>query len=710
MIFITYNGATLALCLAQPNWDQDLKVEISTPWAEVTEAQSGAEARQPFGESARYMLEYVVDTSTAKESTDLRMWLLRLRDETVAVPMWADYVESTNSFNAGATSIPLAYGPPVNYGAEWIILSPDGLTYEIVVVDSVTATNITLHTPGAALNWPAGSRLYPLLFGHIIERPKFKGETDEIANGTIKIKESSPYARRLNPFNPGTNAIVGSGIPAFTATRLFNVRPHHSEPIDTTEIDFLLTQIGFGREQSKYAGPYAAVRGTEHEFIQLSRTEIASLAWLWIDRQGPMRRFMCPTFRGDLRLTQDLPIPGNSSLITIEASRYTDPDYSTNPGAPFLALVDRNNITAVEITLIDGAGLHTAVAMSQSYKRDETKLSNLLLCRFVESKLSWTYGTDGLAGAKLKVVEVPNEYSDPPTEPSPIAYLLQFQELVDVPLDLGRYTTYERSLTYSSQTWQPGPFSLATLKEGLDLSDKLEVTTFDFDQIEGVLASNPVRKILEGTLEGELWCNVVKVNASNPDDGGAVVIFAGKVTDLDVNEKEWKATITPFDFERNVPRFYKQKVCNVPLFHPKCAAGRPTMKEDFKSVGTLFSISDTTIQISAAIGFPDLTTKPTDYFAGGGWIEAGTGATFERRTIHHNETISGRLQCVISRKLLKTSTGAQMRLWPGCNGSIDICDTVFNNRANHRAQPYAPNKNPSADIPEVQQAAGGKKG
>ena len=460
MVFTSYNDQTIALLLAQPNWEKPIKVKLRFPWAEVTTARAGDEDRQPYGESTRYTLEYTVDTSDARQTSDLKMWLDRLRDELVAVPMWEDHVECANAFNAGTTSIPLAYGPPVNHGNLWLIMSPDGSTFEIVVRLSVTPTLLTLST-GCTLNWPAGTCAFPLLFGHIPEgdRPKFKRDTDEVISGAIKVHEFSPFNRKLSPFDPGGSQIAGGGVPDFVTTPVFNIRPHHSEPIETTEVDFLLRELGFWREASVYSGPYAAARGLKHTFMQTTREDIARVNWFVIDRQGPTLRFFMPTFMGDLRLTQDLPISGNTSLITIEASRYTDPDYSTNPGAPFLALNDRDHITCLHVTSIDGAGLHTAAAISQSYNYKETKLSHLHLSRLAQTEVEWTYDTDGLATCTLNTIEVPNEYNDPPAEKGPIAYLLKFILKVDVDVVLGYFTSYERKIFAWGQFWEPAPFS-----------------------------------------------------------------------------------------------------------------------------------------------------------------------------------------------------------------------------------------------------------
>lgn len=707
MIFLDYSGATIALLLVQPNWAQPVKVELSVPWSETTKARAGDQDRQPFGESARYTLEYVVDTDSARESTDLKMWLLRLRDEPVAVPMWADYVESANAFNAGATSIPLSHGPPVNHGALWLIMSPAGDIFEIVTRSSVTSSNITLGT-GCTLNWPAGTRLFPLLFGHIPreDRPKFKRDTSELLNGTIKIRESSPWSRRLSPFDPGGSQICGSGVPGFVTTPVFNIRPHHSDPIETTDVDLILTQIGFGREMSAYAGPYAAARGMEHTFLQMSRADIAAVNWFFINQEGPTRRFMAPSFMGDLRLTQDLPISGNTSLITIEASRYTDAIYSTNPGAPFLALNDPDHITCVHVELIDGAGLHTAAAITQSYRYTETKVSHLLLSVFAEPKLTWTYDFDGLASCKLKFIEVPNEYNDPPAEKAPRAFLLKFTEQVDVPVVLGYYTGYEREIVAWGQTWQPGPFALTQMKETLDLSDTLGLETFDFGAIEGVLASNPLRKILEGTLEGKLECEVIRVNPNNPEGDGPLSIITGEVVNLDVTGKEWKAVIDPFGgvLDRDAPHFYKQKVCNVPTYSQYCRLNR----DDFRTNARLTDWEGLKVLV---LGHVDPgTSRPENYFAPG-YIETGTAETFERRSILASGPFEGGdLSITIPRPFLKAATDQDVKLFPVCNGSIQDCDARFANSLNHKGHANSPRDNPSADIPDTQVAAGGKKG
>lgn len=90
--FITLNGETIALCLAAPNWEQPIVVELTLP-ATVERSLSADESRRVFASSVRYELEYKALFPTAADSTDFRVWLNRLKGELVAVPMWTDQVE-----------------------------------------------------------------------------------------------------------------------------------------------------------------------------------------------------------------------------------------------------------------------------------------------------------------------------------------------------------------------------------------------------------------------------------------------------------------------------------------------------------------------------------------------------------------------------------------------------------------------------------------
>ena len=205
MEFITYNSEAVALFLAPPNWDQPVTLEINGPFSANTVAVSAQTSRRQFAKTARYALEYYVSTPIPTSlsddvvfSTNLRLWLQRLKGEMVAVPLWTDGVEISAPVTAGNTSFSKTSVNPAQSGAEWIVVSPDNSIYEILVVNAIASGTIGVNSPGAALNWPAGTMMFPLLFGQVISRPKFDAETDEILTDKIKFQENSPFGRAID--------------------------------------------------------------------------------------------------------------------------------------------------------------------------------------------------------------------------------------------------------------------------------------------------------------------------------------------------------------------------------------------------------------------------------------------------------------------------------------------------------------------------------
>jgi uncharacterized phage protein (TIGR02218 family) len=699
MIFIDYDDETLALLLATPNWSSDIKLQIDLPFTLVQKALSARESRGAFATSSRYSLEYEFFSEDAKQSSDLRLWLNRLKDETVAVPMWADGVELTASVNAGATLL-LKRDNPVQYGGEWIVLSDDASIYEIVVVSNITDATITVQAPGLTLNWPAGTMMFPLLFGRIAERPQWTAETDELLSGTIKIKEDSEFSRRLNVYpvpNPGT--VIGGGITEFGAIPVWSVQPNHVDMLDTTEVDLLLEQIGFGRQQQAYAYQQPVRRGMEMEFLQADRTAIGDIVTSFVGSRGPVRPFLMPTFRGDLRLAANA--SAGLGAIVIEFSRYSDTAYADHPGAAYLALVDATSIEPIRATVVAGNLISLQHPISQTHKMADTKVSHLVLGRFAEPTLLVTYHSDGLATIRGKVIEVPDEYATPNTELPLRARLFKFTQQLPTP-QVSAFTSYEDSLSFASIAYAPAAFEHGAEDQKLKLDkETLELTTWDFP-------GNPIRKILDQSLEAVLWCDVWEVSVTNPNDGTAELIFGGEVRDLQADGKKWTVNLDPFGrlLDQPFPRLYYQKPCNTYLFSAKCGLS----KAAFKWSGTIASITDTTVDITHGTGMPDPSTFDAAYFSGG-FIEVGTAGNFERRTINQWLRLTGgNLRVVLLRPLRNAVVGESIGAWPNCNGDINICISRFNNLANFRGFAYIPVNNPSANTADIQQATGGKKG
>jgi hypothetical protein len=64
----------------------------------------------------------------------------------------------------------------------------------------------------------------------------------------------------------------------------------------------------------------------------------------------------------------------------------------------------------------------------------------------------------------------------------------------------------------------------------------------------------------------------------------------------------------------------------------------------------------------------------------------------------------------IDRPLLKAGTNQALTMYPGYDGSIDQCESKFNNRINFGGHPFIPNVNPGVKAIKPKETQGGKKG
>src|SRR4029077_7811991 len=230
-----------------------------------------------FAGSARYTQKFLATLRNAADKTEFKIWLSQLGKQTVALPLWDDGCKITGAINPGTSTIALDQHP-VRSGAEWIILAADNSTYEIVSSDTFpTSTSIHL-TTATANSWPAGTMMFPLMFGRLVNQMDLKLEatTPSRATFTIEIKENSPFARRLNPY-PVATGTVGAQIPNLSTLPLWPIQAIYSRLLEHTEIDAVFESIGFTRQDAVRDFGRPVARGFEMEFYCSNRDQIAQV-------------------------------------------------------------------------------------------------------------------------------------------------------------------------------------------------------------------------------------------------------------------------------------------------------------------------------------------------------------------------------------------------------------------------------------------------
>jgi hypothetical protein len=345
---ITYNAVNTGLLVAKPNWANEITVTLDLPTDVSKEPITFNESRRNFAASSRYSMKWTSYLNNVVDSVELRIFLTRIRAEPILVPLWPDVCEIVVPVTGGSTSIGLL-DYPVRYGSTWVIANPDFSQYEIVWNVSLSSV-VSLATitgggtgGGTVYAWPAGTYMYPLIQGRLSDRPKPESITDESLEVEFTIQESSNFSMRVTP-GTVTLATVGSHIPAFASTPLFDVAPNFSRPIDWTEMpDVVYEHIGFLREDQQRVYDHRNPRGQELEFYQSDRASAQRIVYFWRDRRANTRRFMVPTWRGDFRMQQDTPVAGNPTWIVCDYNEFGDAGREVQPGDPYIALIDAND-------------------------------------------------------------------------------------------------------------------------------------------------------------------------------------------------------------------------------------------------------------------------------------------------------------------------------------------------------------------------------
>lgn len=692
-----YNGPdgveTLALCAARPNWLEAMKLEASLP-TDVTRGLSARESRRAFALTSRYTFEHLFDAKDAADSTDLRLWLNRLKNETVAVPLWTDQVELRLGCNAGATTLQKTSPNPARYGGEWLLLDPEGFVFEIVNVNDVGDTTVTLASPGTQFPWPAGATLFPLMFGRLTERPEFDSITDELLSGRLKFKEDSSYARRLTArFLPPN--LAGSHLPGYEIYKLWTAQPQHTRLLDRTEADILYKRFGpAARQEQSYAFPNWNRRALELEFL-CDRDGIATIEWFFSDRQGSTLPFFIPTFRGDLRLAAD--VASGAATFQIEDSRYEQPSYDAHPGSAFLAFVDRNGVYPQRIDEVDGTTIRPQIAVSEAHPRLGTKVSFLMLVRFAESKLTWSYDADGTATCRVKFIEVADEYVTPNTAvPTPRLLYHFYETLPNGSQNNWYYTSFEAPVTYGGQTYLPAPFFMEEREANLDLDENFQVTSWGGD-----FTGNPMNRFLPFIINSAM---ILRVDRLAVGASIARFIAIGKMTELDTNGTDWVGTFRDL-FGSILDQQFPRKLLQTSDNWTQYSLPTQISSNSFKDIGTFTSVAYggdvQTVRITLG------PTRADDWFSGS-WLQTGSGVNQEVRFILKSTAITGGQELTIERPLVHAIVGQAVSLFAGYDGSREQCDTRFNNNINFGGYPFMPPSNPAFTADEIAAPSAGK--
>ncbi len=259
------------------------------------------------------------------------------------------------------------------------------------------------------------------------------------------------------------------------------------------------------------------------------------------------------------------------------------------------------------------------------------------------------------------------------------AYLhspIELYEFNQVDVTIYRYTSSDYEVTYGGGTYLPVPIVRDYIEQNQNLTrNNIKIKMpIDVSLISQFIA-DPPSNIVEVTIR--------RFHKQDPDEE-VIVLWTGRALNVDfkkdIGEILCESLIT--SMRRPILRRLYQVTCPHLLYQTACGVNEVTYRED----ATVTAIDGLDITSTTFSGQAD------DYFTGGLVRITIDGIPHARAIISHTgDTIEVDLQIV------DLVVGDVLETVPGCDRSISICISKFDNQENFGGFPYIPEKNPMGE-------------
>jgi hypothetical protein len=293
-----------------PDWADGVRERLS--WLTgLFRSPKGAEQRRALRLAPRRTFSAaLILEGRERQAFDLALWGWGAR--VWAMPVWHDVQLLAAPVSAGAGSITCATsGREFRAGGLALLRGVSALETEVVEVEAVTGTGLTLARPTVS-DWPAGTRLYPVLPARLTDAPSMARVHDQATRAEVAFLATEPV-----DVTPAAPATTYRGWPVLTA------RPDETE--DLTLAMQRLQQVvdnATGRQSvTDTAGHAFTLQG--YRWVLGSRAEHAALRALLYYLQGRFQALWVPTFADDLTLVaQVAPADGGITIANVSYSRF----------------------------------------------------------------------------------------------------------------------------------------------------------------------------------------------------------------------------------------------------------------------------------------------------------------------------------------------------------------------------------------------------
>jgi hypothetical protein len=308
----------------------------------------------------------------------------------------------------------------------------------------------------------------------------------------------------------------------------------------------------------------------------------------------------------------------------------------------------------------------------------------LLYVRFASDDFQIDHLADNRAKVTLRTIELTQDYAAIEAGTQPV-FLYEFW-IDTTPQVTWRFTSLNQNVTSSLDLFTSAPIEHDGHSESLRHGESsLKLRAF-------YEVGNPLVRMFPANLPRSLCVRIYETTFVSPSV--RTVIFTGRVTSMKLAGQEITAECSTLveAVGRSFPRFLIQPRCNYALFSTCCGLSKLT----FKLAGHIAELGVYRVAVSDIVlpeGWSkDLTPAPgAANWLALGWLETGSGATLEVRTIEASTAVvGGYCELTMNAPLRLAQANQVITMYAGCDGSASVCKAKFNNFENWGGHVMAP--------------------
>ena len=466
-----------------------------------------------------------------------------------------------------------------------------------------------------------------------------------------------------------------------------------AQPVKEFTFDLRSFRIGFGVDVDDPSRANVA-HGFTVEFELQTPAEIAAYDTFLGLIRGRLQGFWIPS-------PHELCIPLAITLPTVFQAAGTGMVLTWNSqpcqtvGCYYGAAAPR--ISAIKDIILDGESSRVVLlepVLSESWTPRDLVIRRLHYVRLAEDTEKISFIAEGWQKRKINVVELTEEYTRIESGEWPICLYHFWLEAGDTTRDW-YLTSFGREITSGGI-----PYAAHAINHGsLQRSTKADREELNIDGVYD--PASPLAMFIPFTLPAPLWVEVHEASYADPDT--TTLLFTGRVDKVSARGRKLSASCSSMldALELRIPRMIIGPRCNHALFNVATCKADP---DDFELAVTI--APSTTGAVVTAAG---LTGAVANYYAGG-WIETGSGETWETRTILTSTAAVGTTVTLrLNSPLVHAVAGQAATIWPGCDRRVETCRDKFSNSDNFGGFPFVPINNLALKGIDTQPSAGGKK-